>query len=56
MANMSYCRFRNTVRDLQDCEHAMHTGEAFEDDVSPEESKARDRLIKLCAEITEDYN
>ena len=48
--NMSYCRFRNTLPDLRDClEHIEDT------DLSPAESRARQRLIKLCVEIAQDY-
>lgn len=45
MSNMSYCRFQNTLRDLEDClEH-------IEDDVSKDEQAARDELIRVCQEI-----
>ena len=27
MANMSYCRFENTVRDMRDCINAIEDGE-----------------------------
>jgi hypothetical protein len=50
MANMSYCRFHNTLQDLQDCAEHME-----DDDLSEEEARARTRLIKLCARIVEDY-
>ena len=49
MSNMGYCRFQNTLFDLEDCEEHM------DDDLSPEEMKARERLIKVCKEIAEDY-
>jgi hypothetical protein len=51
MANMSYCRFENTANDLRDCRDAMRD----EDELSESEEKARLRLIKLCAEIADDY-
>ena len=45
MANMSYCRFQNTLNGLRDClEHLF-------DDLSLDEQRARDRLIELCREI-----
>lgn len=51
MSNMSYCRFENTFRDLQDCrDHMDETA-----DLSPEEKKARSWLIDLCMEISDDY-
>ena len=49
MANMTYCRFRNTVDDLQDCYDAM------DEPVSPEEQQARRRLIRLACEIALNY-
>lgn len=49
--NMSYCRFQNTLSALRDCEQAMADG----DDLSEEEKKAKDRLIKICVRIAEDY-
>lgn len=52
MANMSYCRFQNTLRDLRDCYESddMWDGE----DLSDEEKRARLALIRLCAEIASD--
>ena len=50
MGNMSYCRFENTVSDLQDCYDAMD-----ERDLSESETKARRRLIDLCVDIARDY-
>lgn len=48
MANMGYCRFQNTVEDLRDC--ADH----LQDELSPEEERARQRLVELCLEIVEE--
>ena len=31
MANMSYCRFENTIKDLQDCVYAMEESETMAD-------------------------
>lgn len=53
MANMSYCRFENTARDLQDCRDALDEGADLES-VSADEARAMIRLIRLCREIT--YN
>jgi len=50
MANMSYCRFENTVSDLQDCYDRMDDG-----DLSESETQARIRLIRLCIRIVSDY-
>lgn len=49
MANMSYCRFRNTLPDLRDCLESIH--DEITDDT---EKKARHRLVKLCREIVEE--
>jgi hypothetical protein len=46
MPNMSYVRFQNTLRDLQDCWHHL-----WDDDLSDEEAKARDELIDLCVQF-----
>ena len=48
MANMGYCRFRNTVGDLRDCADNM-------DDFDEEEARARKELIEICVEISEGY-
>lgn len=52
MSNMSYCRFENTYKDLQDCYEAM--GDGIED-LSESESKYFDKMIKLCKEIVDDF-
>ena len=51
MSNMSYCRFQNTLADLRDCDDYMEETV----DLSEEEKKARERLIKLCAKIAANY-
>ena len=51
MANMGYCRFQNTVRDLADCEDHI-----IDNDLSPEEEKAKKRLIKICKRIAYDFS
>lgn len=50
MANMSYCRFRNTLSDLQDCYDALLDKEERGRD---EEKAARD-LVQLCKDIVAD--
>lgn len=45
MANMSYCRFQNTIRDLQDCY------ENLDAELSEDERKARNRLVRTCAKV-----
>jgi hypothetical protein len=49
MANMSYCRFTNTLGDLRDCWDNM------DDELSEEEGKSRTRLIALCKKIVDNY-
>ena len=51
MSNMSYCRFRNTLSDLRDCQEAMDDT----NDLSEGEALARERLIKLCVQIALNY-
>jgi hypothetical protein len=49
MANMSYCRFENTFRDLEDCSINLNN-------VSSEsEKRYREKLVELCKEIVEEY-
>lgn len=51
MANLAYCRFQNTLKDLQDCwEHFGDEG------LSPEEGKARQKILELCRSIVESYD
>ena len=51
MANMSYCRFRNTFTDMVDCYDNID----YTDNLSPEEIRARKQFIRLCVEIADDY-
>ena len=50
MANMSYCRFENTLTDLHDC--LNHIDDELE---SETEKKARKKLVKLCQRIIDAY-
>ncbi|MBU0777756.1 hypothetical protein KKF82_05820 [Patescibacteria group bacterium] len=50
MSNMGYCRFRNTLSDLQDCYEHIE-----ERDLSEEEERAKESLIDLCQQIGDDY-
>lgn len=47
MANMSYCRFHNTLQDLRDCEANLW------EDLDGGEFRKRLRLIQLCKEIVD---
>jgi len=51
MANMSYCRFENTLRDLRDCYNNMGS-----DDLSQSEFYARRHMIALCMAIADEYS
>jgi hypothetical protein len=50
MANMSYCRFQNTVGDLRDCYDNWD-----DEDLSEEEVRAQRSLMRLCQDIVADY-
>ena len=50
MVNMAYCRFQNTLQDLEDCEDHM------DDMLSGYEAAARVRLVELCARIAANHS
>jgi len=50
MTNMGYCRFRNTLRDLLDCQENMDN--PIDDE---EEAEARLELVRTCKEIADAY-
>lgn len=57
MANMSYCRFTNTLQDLRDCVQALEDVDGNIDEIeSKEEQAAARKLIKLCVLIAGDYD
>ena len=49
MANMSYCRFENTTRDMQDCINAIEEGDTR--DLSRYEASALREFLDLANEI-----
>ena len=51
MANMSYCRFENTLRDLQDCYANMDN-----DGLSKSEFYKRRLMVELCMSIANEYD
>lgn len=60
MSNMSYCRFENTIQDMQDCIEALgnscHDLEAMMKSASSrEEARAMKQFITMCREVTEDF-
>ena len=50
MANMSYCRFENTARDLRDCAQAIENGE-HTDDLSSYEKDGLEEILSLCEQL-----
>jgi hypothetical protein len=52
MANMSYCRFENTARDLADCVNAINRGET--DELSNYELDGLKDILDLAEKIIED--
>jgi|TARA_Y100000296_G_scaffold78588_1_gene101539 hypothetical protein len=49
MANMSYCRFENTVRDMDDCIKAIENGDV--NGLSSYEVIALEKFLVLAEEI-----
>lgn len=48
MSSMSYCRFENTLGDLDECWIAID-----DDNLSSTEKRARKGLIELCVKIAD---
>lgn len=48
MANMSYCRWRNTLEDLRDCAENV-----WETVGSEEEAVAKRKILELCRELAD---
>lgn len=57
MANMSYCRFYNTLSDLNDCESALNSFINEDENTisSTEERSEAKKLIELCKYIADNY-
>jgi len=51
MSNMSYCRFENTLGDLEDCYDSMDET----DELQGREKSSRKEIIELCCRIAEEY-
>jgi hypothetical protein len=49
MSNMSYCRFQNTLSDLQDC------ADNITEKLDTEEAEARDQLMWIVRDLAEKY-
>lgn len=52
MANMSYCRFQNTLHDLRECLEALRN----EDVLSEDERLAKERLLETCVEVVGEFS
>lgn len=50
MSNMSYCRWENTLSDLEDCVESFHEGVANRD-----EAVARKRMMAVAEELLSLY-
>ena len=57
MANMSYCRFTNTLTDLYDCQNALEDFINNDENVisSDEERRKAKKLIEVCREIADSF-
>ncbi len=55
MPNMSYCRFENTLRDLEDCHSALNSIYDDIEDMSKYEKNAAIELVALCKSISEEW-
>lgn len=53
MANMSYCRFENTLPDLNDCYEALANQDI--ENLSERERKHALKLIKMCRDLADDF-
>ena len=51
MSNMSYCRFENTARDVEDCLEAIDNGAIH--DMSTQEAEALRSLLEYAKHIVE---
>lgn len=55
MANMSYCRFQNTLPDFIDCYEAMDEIGLDDNSISKEEEEAARKLYHWAKRMVEDY-
>ena len=57
MANMSYCRFENTLEDLDDCRGEMtHCNSLKDMDLTARELSSLEMMVECCSEIVEMYH
>jgi hypothetical protein len=55
MANMAYCRFKNTLEDLEDCRRALNGMGDYRSELSEEELEEARKLLRLCELLADDY-
>ena len=56
MANMSYCRFENTLRDLEDCVEAMGNAPSLSElDMNEYEERAFYVMWNVCREFLAEH-
>jgi hypothetical protein len=50
MANMGYCRFENTYRDMMDCYYNINNN------LSEREHKYREKILELCEQMISEFD
>lgn len=60
MANMSYCRFENTIKDIKDCIESLEDGnwdldEMMKEASSKQEAQAMRRFVMLCKTVADGF-
>jgi hypothetical protein len=53
---MGYCRFRNTLLDLQDCHRALDGMGDYKAELDEDELEAAIKLLRLCELLADDYH
>ena len=59
MGNMSYCRFQNTLSDLQDCENVLDDFNSLDDlkeELSYDEFRAAKKMIAIAKNIANNFD
>ena len=56
MGNMSYCRFENTLADLQDCQQALFNIYENVSEMTSIESASMVELVAVCKEISDTWD
>lgn len=53
MANMSYCRFENTLADMKDCLEHIH--DEIDVELNPDEHEAREEMLEIAKRIVDEH-